>query len=102
MHEPIRTTLAALLVGALSLACAPSWAQGGNSGQDQQAANDQQVDLALGTLDTRLPLRLLMLPPQRIGTHGPLPFDQQPPAAQSDFSDVTVTVNPRGSFGGKP
>lgn len=83
--------LAALLVATASAA----WAQGD---QDQQVAKDQQVDLALGALDTEPMLQLLTVP-TRPGTHGRLPFDQQPPAAQEDFSETSTTpVVPCGKF----
>lgn len=97
MHRSLKTSLAAALTGALVAAAGTSMAQGGATDQDQQVAKDLQVDLALGTLDIQPTLRLLE-PPAQLGTRGPLPFDQEPPAAQSDFSDVTVPVNPRGQF----
>lgn len=101
MRTALKSALAAALSSALVAAAGTSWAQGESTGQDQQVAKDQQVDLALGTLDTQPTLRLLE-PPSLTGTRGPLPFDQEPPAAQGDFSDVTVPVSPRGPFGAKP
>lgn len=97
----MRTTLKSLVVplAALLVATASAaWAQGGSGGQDQQVAKDQQVDLALGALDTEPMLQLLTVP-TRPGTHGRLPFDQQPPAAQEDFSETSTTpVVPCGKF----
>ena len=102
MRIALKATLAAVFSSALVATAGTSWAQGDSAGQDQQVVKDQQVDLALGTLDTQPTLRLLEPPSLLPGTRGPLPFDQEPPAAQGDFSDVTVPVSPRGPFGAKP
>ncbi len=91
-----RQALTAVLAGLL-LAAGPAWAQGDDATPGAQAVKEQQIDLALGTLAPSLAFRPLPLqPPAAPGTRGPQPFDQEPPAAQSDFSDVTVDVCPRG------
>ncbi|MEZ5669019.1 MAG: hypothetical protein R3F55_16565 [Alphaproteobacteria bacterium] len=95
----MRVSSRLLLAAAIIAAAAPALAQN-DADPAAQAAGDQQVDLALGTLDAPPPLRLSMAlepPALGVGFRGRQPFDQQPPAAQSDFSDPTVTVNPRGS-----
>ena len=74
----------------------PAFAQGGDT-PGAQAQLDQQVDSALDTLHTPgVPHALTQLePPTLPGTRGPLRFEQEPPAAQNDFSEVTGPVCPR-------
>ena len=68
-----------------------------------QLAIDQSVDEALGVLAPLSPVggllsfkMLLQLPEDPFAFHGPQPYDLEPPASQSDFSDPTQAVNPRG------
>lgn len=89
----------AILLGGL-LAATSAFAQGDPVGEAGPVVTDQQVDMALGTLDgLSVPKSPLKPPEIQVGFNGPLPFPQQPPAAQSDFSDSTTPVNPRGSSG---
>lgn len=90
----------AILLGGL-LAATSAFAQGDAAGEAGPVDADQQVDMALGTLDGLMtePKSPLKPPEVQIGFNGSLPFPQQPPAAQSDFSDSTTPVNPRGSTG---
>lgn len=98
--DKARTAIgSAILLGGL-LAATGAIAQGDPAGEAGPVDTDQQVDMALGTLDElSVPKSPLKPPETQIGFNGPLPFPQQPPAAQSDFSDSTTPVNPRGSFG---
>ena len=90
-----------IMLATAMAAFAPSAALQAEDGTNAgQAAIDQQVDLALGTLDTLPTLRMsrsLQVPQERLGFSGPQPFDIEPPAAQSDFSDPAAPVGPRGS-----
>lgn len=92
-HALLGATLAGLVLTAPALAQAPE-------DPAAQAAQDQQIDLALGMLAAPNRLTLVLMPPQQPGTRGPLRFDQEPPAALNDFGDETVRTCPRrGSFG---
>jgi len=97
-----RYTVLATILTCLAFAAGPAWAQGADPGDapGAQAAKDQQVDLALGVLDEPPTLRIVLLQlPEEPGTRGPLPFDLEPPASQSDFSDPVVEVCRRGRLG---
>lgn len=95
-------------LSALTVAVAAISAAGTATAQDDasvlsQLANDQSVDEALGVIEPLSPLggllsfkMLLQLPEDPFAFHGPQPFDQEPPAGQSDFSDPTEPVSPRG------
>ena len=102
MVAPLRALLAATaLVGVAGAALA----QDEPLPPGQQLAVDQSVDEALGVLQPLSPVggllsfrSLLRLPDDPFAFHGPQPFDQDPPAAQSDFN-IPGQVNPRGGKG---
>lgn len=59
---------------------------------------DQRIDRQLGALEDPRLIQILASPPVPPGGHtGPQPFDQEPPAAQADFSvprPVVCVVTP--------
>lgn len=86
---PLRHPALAAMLAVLALAAAggPADAQGPGATPAAVAGQDQQVDLELGMIGT--PHRLSLVPPAPPpGTRGPLPFNQEPPAAQNDFTEV--------------
>jgi len=94
------------LVFAVAALVGTAAAQDGAGPANGQLAVDESVDQALGVLEPLSPVggllsfrTILRLPDDPFAFHGRQPFDQQPPAGQSDFSDPDEPVNPRGGKG---
>lgn len=79
-----RTLLCAVAaVGLGAFAASPGAAQQNGAGAEQ----DQRIDNTLDALDDPLLRRMATrVPETRRGPRGAQPFDQEPPAAQGDFT----------------